>query len=111
MGFQWNKPRPLLILELTIIQSPEKYQQADHKTGCHVCNEIRIVHNKNRSVLRVASSVLRAASCVVNAQPGTRNASTRLRFPGRIDAARFCIGVTLVDKINGDVITDFPDLL
>ncbi len=42
--FQGDKPRPLLVFKLTAIQRPKKHDDADDKSGRHVCDEIRKIH-------------------------------------------------------------------
>jgi hypothetical protein len=45
LGCRSFEARPLLVFELTAVQGPEEHHQADDKTGGHVCNEVRVVHN------------------------------------------------------------------
>jgi hypothetical protein len=35
---------PLLVLELTIVQCPQKHKKADHQTNEHVRYEVRVIH-------------------------------------------------------------------
>jgi hypothetical protein len=107
-SLQREEAGPLLVLELAIMQGPEKDQNADYETRKHVGQKVWVIHEKSKAQgSRPEAQGSMVFPCALRLAP----CATSLGFPGRVYAPGFLVSITLVYEVHCHIVPHFPDLL